>query len=144
MIRRCAHGRAVVFSSHLMQEVEALCTRIAILRQGRLVEDALLGEAPAALQLSLALPQARHADLRAALSACPGVKGVDAEAVDAMHSKWRIGWDNPAGGGATCDAVLRIVLAHAELRAVLSMQDAVEARLLAALASNDTPLRRRA
>jgi ABC-2 type transport system ATP-binding protein len=61
-----------------------------------------------------------------------------------MHSKWRIGWDNPAGGGATCDAVLRIVLAHAELRAVLSMQDAVEARLLAALASNDAPLRRRA
>ncbi|WP_338879903.1 ABC transporter ATP-binding protein [Achromobacter veterisilvae] len=144
MIRRCAQGRAVVFSSHLMQEVEALCTRIAILRQGRLVEDALLGEAPAALQLSLALPQARHADLRAALSACPGVKGVDAEAVDAMHSKWRIGWDNPAGGGATCDAVLRIVLAHAELRAVLSMQDAVEARLLAALASDDAPLRRRA
>jgi ABC-2 type transport system ATP-binding protein len=40
--------------------------------------------------------------------------------------------------------VLRIVLAHAELRAVLSMQDAVEARLLAALASNDAPLRRRA
>ena len=144
MIRRCAQGRAVVFSSHLMQEVEALCTRIAILRQGRLVEDAALGEAPAALQLSLALPQARHAALRAALSACPGVKGVDAETVDAMHSKWRIGWDSQAGGGAVCDAVLRIVLAHAELRAVLSMQDAVEARLLAALAPNDTPLRRRA
>ncbi|MGE8686447.1 MAG: ABC transporter ATP-binding protein [Achromobacter sp.] len=144
MIRRCAQGRAVVFSSHLMQEVEALCTRIAILRQGRLVEDAVLGEAPAALQLSLALPQARHADLRAALLACPGVKGADAETVDAMHSKWRIGWDSQAGGGATCDAVLRIVLAHAELRAVLSMQDAVEARLLAALAPGDAPLRRRA
>ena len=60
-----------------------------------------------------------------------------------MHSKWRIGWDGLAGG-ATCDAVLRIVLAHAELRAVLSMQDAVEARLLAALAPNDTLIRRRA
>ncbi|CAB3879849.1 ABC transporter ATP-binding protein [Achromobacter denitrificans] len=143
MIRRCAQGRAVVFSSHLMQEVEALCTRIAILRQGRLVEDAALGEAPAALQLSLALPQTRHAALRAALFACPGVKGVDAQVVDAMHSKWRIGWDGLAGG-ATCDAVLRIVLAHAELRAVLSMQDAVEARLLAALAPNDTLIRRRA
>lgn len=142
MIRRCAQGRAVVFSSHLMQEVEALCTRIAILRQGRLVEDAALGEAPAALQLSLALPQTRHAALRAALFACPGVKGVDAQVVDAMHSKWRIGWD--AGAGSTCDAVLRIVLAHAELRAVLSMQDAVEARLLAALAPNDTLIRRRA
>lgn len=142
MIRRCAQGRAVVFSSHLMQEVEALCTRIAILREGRLVEDAALGAAPAALQLSLALPQARHAALHAALRACPGVRGVDAEPVDDMHSKWRIGWD--AGAGSTCDAVLRIVLAHGELRAVLSMHDAVEARLLSALASNDTSLRRRA
>ncbi|MGB3436789.1 ABC transporter ATP-binding protein [Achromobacter sp.] len=144
MIRRCAQGRAVVFSSHLMQEVEALCTRIAILRQGRLVEDAALGEAPAALQLSLRLPQARHAALRAALLASPGVKGVDAEPVDPGHSKWRIGWDREEGGEASCDAVLRIVLAHAELRAVLSMHDAVEARLLAALAPNDAQLRRRA
>ncbi|MGS1009169.1 ABC transporter ATP-binding protein [Achromobacter anxifer] len=144
MIRRCAQGRAVVFSSHLMQEVEALCTRIAILRQGRLVEDAALGETPAALQLSLKLPQARHAALRAALLACPGVKGVDAEPVDADHSKWRIGWDRQEGGERSCDAVLRIVLAHAELRAVLSMHDAVEARLLAALAPNDAQLRRRA
>ncbi len=144
MIRRCAQGRAVVFSSHLMQEVEALCTRIAILRQGRLVEDAALGETPAALQLSLKLPQARHAALRAALLACPGVKGADAEPVDADHSKWRIGWDRQEGGEASCDAVLRIVLAHAELRAVLSMHDAVEARLLAALAPNDAQLRRRA
>lgn len=144
MIRRCAQGRAVVFSSHLMQEVEALCTRIAILRQGRLVEDAALGETPAALQLSLRLPQARHAALRAALLACPGVKGVDAEPVDADHSKWRIGWDRQEGGEASCDVVLRIVLAHAEVRAVLSMHDAVEARLLAALAPNDPQLRRRA
>jgi len=108
------------------------------------VEDAALGETPAALQLSLKLPQARHAALRAALLACPGVKGVDAEPVDADHSKWRIGWDRQEGGEASCDVVLRIVLAHAEVRAVLSMHDAVEARLLAALAPNDPQLRRRA
>ncbi|WMD20017.1 ABC transporter ATP-binding protein [Achromobacter seleniivolatilans] len=146
MIRRCAEGRAVVFSSHLMQEVEALCTRIAILRQGRLVEDAALGGAPAALQLHLALATARHPALHAALSACPGVRGVDATSLDGSHSKWRISWDTQESNasGASCDAVLRVVLAHAEIRAVLSMQDAVETRLLAALAPNDPPMRRRA
>ena len=45
---------------------------------------------------------------------------------------------------AACDAVMRTALAHAELRAVLPAQEAVEARLLAALAPNDPPLRRRA
>lgn len=161
MIRRCAEGRAVVFSSHLMQEVEALCTRIAILRQGRLVEDAALGEAQAALQLQLALPLTRHADLRAALMACPGVRAVDAIALEGGLSKWRISWETgapsattsaiPAAAAvsaaatpATPDTVLRIVLAHAELRAVLSLHDAVETRLLAALAPNDPLLRRRA
>ncbi|KRC73009.1 putative ABC transporter ATP-binding protein YxlF [compost metagenome] len=144
MIRRCAEGRAVVFSSHLMQEVEALCTRIAILRQGRLVEDAALGASQAALQLHLALPGAGHAALQAALAACPGVGGVDVEILDSGHSKWRIAWESPGASGAACDAVMRVALAHAELRAVLSMRDAVETRLLAALAPNDPPARRRA
>lgn len=44
MIRRAAEGRAVVFSSHLMQEVQALCTRAIILRHGRLITDIALNE----------------------------------------------------------------------------------------------------
>lgn len=144
MIRRCAEGRAVVFSSHLMQEVEALCSRIAILREGRLVQDQALGESRTALHLQLALPTARHGALHAALSACPGVKTVDISLLDGGHSKWRIAWDSPAAGAAACDAAMRVALAHAELRAVLPAQEAVEARLLAALAPNDPPLRRRA
>ena len=44
MIRRVAAGRAVVFSSHLMQEVQALCTRAIILRHGRLITDLPLNQ----------------------------------------------------------------------------------------------------
>jgi ABC-2 type transport system ATP-binding protein len=37
-VRQCkAHGRAVLFSSHVLSEVETVCDRVAILRQGRLV-----------------------------------------------------------------------------------------------------------
>ncbi len=144
MIRRCAKGRAVVFSSHLMQEVEALCTRIVILSQGRLVQDAMLNDVQTAVQLQLALPTTRHAALHAALSACPTVRGVDVSVQDSSLSTWHIQWDQNAGSDTTCDAVLRIVLMHAELRGVLSLQDTVEARLLAALAPNDPLLRRQA
>lgn len=47
--RRCIqqardHGQSVFLSSHILSEVEALCDRVAILRQGRLVEIGTLDE----------------------------------------------------------------------------------------------------
>jgi ABC-2 type transport system ATP-binding protein len=37
-------GRTVVFSSHVLSEVEAVCDSVAILRQGRLVHDQVMAE----------------------------------------------------------------------------------------------------
>ncbi len=39
-----ADGRTVLFSSHTLSEVEALCDRVAIIRSGRLVECATIEE----------------------------------------------------------------------------------------------------
>ena len=39
-----AHGTAVLFSSHILAEVERVCDRVAILRQGRLVHSQTLAE----------------------------------------------------------------------------------------------------
>lgn len=36
---RAAHGATVFFSSHTLSEVEVLCDRVAIIRQGRIVAD---------------------------------------------------------------------------------------------------------
>ncbi|MCW5579511.1 MAG: ABC transporter, partial [Dokdonella sp.] len=41
-----AEGRCVLFSSHIMQEVAALCDRIVVIARGRVVAD----EAPDALR----------------------------------------------------------------------------------------------
>lgn len=143
MIRRCAEGRAVVFSSHLMQEVEALCTRMVILRNGHLIEDASLGGTQPLLKLRLDLSQARHAELHQALATCPGAPRALVTLLAEGLSDWQIAWDE-AEGEQACDAVLRTVLGMARLRAVLDAHDAVETRLLAALAPNDTEMRRRA
>jgi ABC-2 type transport system ATP-binding protein len=41
---RAAQGRTILFSSHTLSEVEALCDRVAIIRAGRLVIEASLDE----------------------------------------------------------------------------------------------------
>jgi sodium transport system ATP-binding protein len=44
-IRRCSkEGRTVIFSTHIMSEVEALCDRIAIIYQGKLIAIGTLAE----------------------------------------------------------------------------------------------------
>ncbi len=39
--RLAAQGKTVLFVSHKLEEVQELCTRVAVLRQGRLVGEAL-------------------------------------------------------------------------------------------------------
>lgn len=39
-----AEGRTVLFSSHILSEVERLCDRVAIIRDGRLIEDSTITE----------------------------------------------------------------------------------------------------
>jgi len=66
LMRRClfdelravaAAGRTVLFSSHTLSEVDALCDEVAVLRAGRLVElervEALRGRAPRRVELFL-------------------------------------------------------------------------------------------
>ncbi len=39
-----SEGRTVLFSSHTLSEVEQLCERVGIIRQGRLIEDSTIAE----------------------------------------------------------------------------------------------------
>ncbi len=39
LIQRVAENKTVLFSSHIMQEVQAICSRVLIINQGRLVAD---------------------------------------------------------------------------------------------------------
>ena len=44
VLEATARGQTVFLSSHILSEVEALCDRVGILRQGRLVEEGALEE----------------------------------------------------------------------------------------------------
>ena len=66
-------GQTVFLSSHLLSEVEALCDRVAILRDGRLVETGTLSEMR---HLSAATVEATFTGAIPDLSTVPGVRSI--------------------------------------------------------------------
>jgi len=79
--RRCIHeardrGQTVFLSSHIMSEVEALCDRVGILRDGRLVEMGTLGQMR---HLSALTMEATFDGPIPDLSGVPGVTSVVAD-----------------------------------------------------------------
>ena len=79
--RHCVHeargrGQTVFLSSHMMSEVEALCDRVGILRDGKLVEMGTLAEMR---HLSALTVEARFDGTVPDLSGVPGVSAVQAD-----------------------------------------------------------------
>jgi ABC-2 type transport system ATP-binding protein len=77
--RQCVHeakerGQTVFLSSHILSEVEALCDRVGILRQGKLVE---MGTLAAMRHLSALTVEATFAGAVPDLSKVPGVFSVE-------------------------------------------------------------------
>jgi ABC-2 type transport system ATP-binding protein len=70
-------GQAVFLSSHILSEVEALCDRVVILRDGRVAESGTLSEMR---HLSAVTVEATFAGEVPDLSGVPGVSGVVIEA----------------------------------------------------------------
>ena len=69
------NGQAVLLSSHQLDEVEALCDRVAVLRSGRLVEVARIADLR---RLHRSEVEASFAGVVPALAAVPGVDGLEA------------------------------------------------------------------
>jgi ABC-2 type transport system ATP-binding protein len=67
---------AVVFSSHLLPEVQAVCDRVVVIDAGRVVLERVVGAA-AGNRLRVVVSGADPGAVRAALLAVPGVKAMD-------------------------------------------------------------------
>ena len=83
LIRDMSRDKAIVISTHILEEVEAVCTRALIISDGRIVADGTPEHFERRSRrfnaVSLSLPRERAAPVRAELDALPCVSSVEEE-----------------------------------------------------------------
>jgi len=83
LIRRMSENKAIVISTHILEEVEAVCSRAVIIDRGRIVADGtpaeLLARAPGHNAVTIVLDKADAAAAAKALKALDGIAKVVAE-----------------------------------------------------------------
>src|SRR5262245_4273274 len=113
LIRTMARDKVIVLSTHILEEVEAVCTRAIIISRGRLLVDGTPAELEARSRyhnaVSLALQGAAAARAREELAALPGVAAVETQSGDDGHVRLMV---FPASGRTIVDAVAAHVRQH--------------------------------
>jgi ABC-2 type transport system ATP-binding protein len=86
LLRAMASEKAIIVSTHLLEEVEAICTRAVIIDRGRIVADGTPAELLARSRhhnaVTLVLPPAQSDIAKAKLKALTGVASVEQSAHD--------------------------------------------------------------
>ena len=135
LIRQGSAGRAVLFCSHLMQEVAALCDRVIVLHEGRPLELAESSDSPRfELRMSDIEPQ-RAAQL---LGAVPGVSDTHCEPEGAQ-----VVFRCTGAAPRVADALARVAVAHGCLLALQVQRPSLEERFIAAMRRADADLQQR-
>ncbi len=113
LIGELAKSATVIVSTHILQEVQAVCERVLILRGGRKVVDARLDELRRDGRLLLTVDRDENA-ARPILAAIDGVRSVDL--LDSAGGRFRYGLSADAGlAPAVASAVCRAGFALHEL-----------------------------
>lgn len=110
LIREMAPHKAIIVSTHILEEVEAVCTRAVVIDKGRIVADGtaeeLLRRAPAHGAVAVRIARAQADALAAAIAALPVVASVerapDGEASVRLRAL-------PANGAAPLDAIAELL-----------------------------------
>ncbi|MEW8014272.1 MAG: ABC transporter ATP-binding protein [Candidatus Sedimenticola endophacoides] len=110
LIRELAQTATVMVSTHILQEVQAVCERVLILRAGRLVVDSRLDE----LQRDGALLMAVEGDAEKALNAVDGVEQVSELDTKAGQRRYRVK-AQPGSAPRVAQAVMNAGLALHEI-----------------------------
>ncbi len=98
LIRTLGREKMVILSSHIMQEVQALCDRVVIINKGKIIVDDLIGNLPAYLQkgslMSVEL-QGKDIDFSAFLEDYPGL---DMRREEIAENHFRLEFPLPSEG----------------------------------------------
>jgi ABC-2 type transport system ATP-binding protein len=112
LIRRLAERSTILFSTHILSEVEALCDRVIILISGEIRADARLSELAATADAILVL-QERQAGVDGALRGIGGVRDVEqAETPDGYPAYRVLGQGDGAEGVDLCPAIYDLARAE--------------------------------
>ncbi|HWB74979.1 MAG TPA: ATP-binding cassette domain-containing protein, partial [Nannocystaceae bacterium] len=133
MLREIGGAQTLVFSSHILAEVEALCDRVVILAGGKAVLDAKLGDALAAAHVELEIDG--DADRLRTIVA-------DAHAALALAVPDDVAID-PRDGHARVRLSLPAAIADVDLRAALGAACTKHAAIVRALVPGRTRLEER-
>ncbi|MDN3518514.1 ABC transporter ATP-binding protein [Aquisalimonas lutea] len=97
LIRSLAEHAAVVVSTHILQEVQAVCDRVLMIRQGQLALDTKLDELGGTPRLLVTL-DANPRDALPVLRNLDGVANVEAIQPDALGHRYVVEASDDAGG----------------------------------------------
>ena len=95
LIRELSQSATVIVSTHILQEVQAVCERVLIVRAGRKVVDARLSELQSASRLLVTLDRP-DAAARPVLSKVAGVRSVQLLSSDADYYHYALQADEAA------------------------------------------------
>lgn len=124
LVRELSTKATVIVSTHILQEVQAVCERVLILRAGRLVIDSRLED----LQTSQALLVTVDGDAHPILESVEGVANVTEMTVDESRRQYRLSAPPTAAPGVAA-ALTQAGLGIHELRAERHDLETVFARV---------------
>ena len=132
LIRRLGEDHTVIFSSHLLSEVQQLCTRAVILHEGRVAWDAGPNAAPegeARLRVTLAMPEKRLMPL---IRELPGLRRADVRPTrDADCTECTLVFDPPEDPRQPARRLSRLMAAHdAAILMMVPEEDSLESVFL--------------
>jgi ABC-2 type transport system ATP-binding protein len=107
LIRSLATQSTVLFSTHILSEVEVLCERVMILINGLIKADARLAELSATADALLVLEEA-SADVDRALKKLGGVRGVERLQTTEGFPTYRVLGQPQASGSELCPAIYQL------------------------------------
>lgn len=108
LIRHMTKRSTVLFSTHILSEVEALCDRAIILINGQIRADAQLSELAVTSDAVLVLDEASSGVYRA-LRKLGGVKGVRIRLTPDGYSAYHVlGYEEQADGADLCPAIYNL------------------------------------
>ncbi len=110
LIKRMGEDKVIIFSTHILEEVEAACTRAIIIDQGRVVADGspaeLKARASGAGAVSVSIKGMAGSGIRSELGSLPGVSEV--RETDSTESAFRGQVLPSKSAGALTDAIFNM------------------------------------